>query len=148
MRSRVTPPQDETRRRLGRGSGAGITAGGAPTCGISSTGMACGRGGKREGQPGDGTDQRRTAPAPASGGASYVQLEAGPAHTCGLTAPGAGCCQPIMSETTGGAGSVASASGPGDGPHGLSPTVLDIANGGVASGRGGFFAATGEVDLP
>ncbi|HEX6307115.1 MAG TPA: protein kinase [Longimicrobiales bacterium] len=70
---------------VGGPSFVSLTAGWRHTCGLTSERVAWCWGSNGDGQLGDGTTTRRSAPARVDGGLSFVQISAGAAHTCGVT---------------------------------------------------------------
>jgi alpha-tubulin suppressor-like RCC1 family protein len=71
-----------------------ITAGGAHTCALDSSGQAYCWGANGDGRLGDSTTVLPLAPVAVLplGGISFVQLDAGNAHTCGLDGGGQAYC--------------------------------------------------------
>jgi alpha-tubulin suppressor-like RCC1 family protein len=71
---------------------AGVTTGGAHTCGLAPSGEAYCWGFNGYGQLGDGTTTNRNSPLAVAGGLTFQQLIAGLYHTCGLTPSGEAYC--------------------------------------------------------
>jgi alpha-tubulin suppressor-like RCC1 family protein/uncharacterized protein YjdB len=66
-----------------------ITAGGAHTCGLTTSGTAYCWGGNDRGQLGDGTRNNSPVPVPVAGGHTFAQIDAGYEFTVALTPSGA-----------------------------------------------------------
>lgn len=82
----TTPPSPDPDQPLP--PGPYVSAGYAHSCAIATGGAAYCWGLNEEGQVGDGSTTRRTAPVAVLGGHQFVRISAGLEHTCGLTEAG------------------------------------------------------------
>jgi len=69
-----------------------VSAGGTPTCGLTTSGGVYCWGSNENGELGDGSSTNSAAPVPVTGGLSFVNVSAAEIFACGVTTGGAAYC--------------------------------------------------------
>jgi alpha-tubulin suppressor-like RCC1 family protein len=85
-----------------------VSAGGAHTCGVTTSLEALCWGANESGQLGDGSLEGSGEPVPVAGGLRFMSVSAGKHHTCGVTTRGAAYCWGANTE-----GQLGNGGGPG-----------------------------------
>jgi len=69
-----------------------VSAGGAHTCGVMTSGAAFCWGAGASGRLGSGSTDDESSPVAVAGGMTFSSISAGDFHTCGVTTSGAAFC--------------------------------------------------------
>lgn len=90
--SALSCSRESTAPKVNANGFASISAGGAHTCALTSTGVAYCWGSNDRGQLGDSSLVLKTVPVPVAGGLRFASIAAGYEHTCALTTSGIAYC--------------------------------------------------------